>query len=315
MAGKTGFSEDGMRIGIIGIGGVGGYFGGKLAREYEKSSQHEIIFVARGEHLEAIKKNGLQLFTKDGDYIVRPKIATDNSSEAGAFDLVFFCTKSYSLESSAREFGKCINKNTVVIPLLNGVNSAERLSHVLPQATIISGSVYIISHIEMPGVIHQEDGACILTFGTDNESAKKYQYILDILLPAKINAILTDKISEVLWTKYLLMCPLASLMSATGKTYGAIWADSSLRKKAKVMMLEVVAVAKSRYVNLPEDAVDKAMKMVAGFGYDSKTSMQLDREKGRQTEIDALTAYLCKAGKESGVPTPLHDEIYFQLKT
>jgi 2-dehydropantoate 2-reductase len=80
------------------------------------------------------------------------------------------------------------------------------------------------------------------------------------------------------------------------------------------MMLEIVAVAKARHVNLPEEAVDKAMEMVSGFGYNSKTSMQLDREKGRQTEIDALTAYLCKAGKESGIPTPLHDEIYAQLK-
>ena len=303
-----------MRIGIIGIGGVGGYFGGKLAIEYEGSDQHEIIFIARGEHLKAIQEKGLQLLTQEGDYVARPALATDNPTEAGVFDLVFFCTKSYSLENSAREFSSCIDKNTVVIPLLNGVNSAERLRAVLPQATIISGSVYIISHIEKPGVIHQEDGACILTFGTDDESAKKYQYILDILLQAKINAILTDKISEVLWTKYLLMCPLASLMSATNKTYGAIWADSSLRKKARDMMLEVVAVAKARHVFLPENVVDKLMEMVAGFGHNSKTSMQLDREKGRETEIDALTAYLCKAGKETRIPTPLHDEIYFQLK-
>jgi 2-dehydropantoate 2-reductase len=200
-----------------------------------------------------------------------------------------------------------------VIPLLNGVNSAERLRAVLLQTNVLSGSVYIITHIEKPGVIHQEDGACILTFGTDDESAKKYQYILDILLQAKINAILTDKISEVLWTKYLLMCPLASLMSATNKTYGAVWADSSLRKKATDMMLEVAAVAKARHVFLPDNAVDKSMEMVAGFGHNSKTSMQLDREKGRQTEIDALTAYLCKEGRESGVPTPLHDEVYAQL--
>jgi 2-dehydropantoate 2-reductase len=303
-----------MRIGIVGIGGVGGYFGGKLAREYENSNQHEIIFIARGEHLKSIQEKGLQLLTCEGDYIARSKLATDKPAEAGVFDLVFFCTKSYSLESSAREFISCINKNTVVIPLLNGVNSAERLRAVLPQADVLSGSVYIISHIEKPGIIHQEDGACKLTFGTDDESAPKYQYILDILLQAKINAVLTDKISEALWTKYLLMCPMASLMSATNKTYGAIWADSSLRKKARDMMLEVVAVANARHIFLPENAVDKSMEMVAGFGHNSKTSMQLDRENGRQTERDALTAYLCKAGKESGVPTPLHDEIYFQLK-
>ena len=305
-----------MRIGIIGIGGVGGYFGGKLAIEYESSDQHEIIFIARGEHLKTIQEKGLQLLTQEGDYVARPELATDNPAEAGIFDLVFFCTKSYSLESSAREFISCINKNTVVIPLLNGVNSAERLRAVLPQATVISGSVYIISHIEKPGIINQEGGACRLrlTFGTDDESVSKYQYILDILLQAKINAILTDKISEVLWTKYLLMCPLGSLTAATGKTYGAIWENSLLRKKARDMMLEVVAVAKARHVNLPENTVDKAMEMVAGFGHNSKTSMQLDREKGRQTEIDALTAYICKAGKESGIPTPLHDEIYCQLQ-
>ncbi|HUN55555.1 MAG TPA: 2-dehydropantoate 2-reductase [Smithella sp.] len=302
-----------MRIAIIGIGGVGGYFGGKLARAFESSNQHEIIFIARGEHLQAIKKNGLRLITAEGDYKAIPKIATDDPAEAGIFDLVFFCTKSYSLESSAEKFSACIHKNTVAIPLLNGVNSAQRLRKVLPQADVLGGSVYIISHIEGPGVIHQEGGACKLTFGTDDESAKKYQYILDILLQAKINAVLTDKISEALWTKYLLMCPLASLMSATGKTYGAVWADLSLRKKARDMMLEVAAVARARHVYLSENTVDKAIEMLAAFGYDSKTSMQLDIEKGRQTEIDALTAYLCKAGKESGVPTPLHDEIYAQL--
>ena len=303
-----------MRIGIIGIGGVGGYFGGKLAREYEKSDEHEIIFIARGEHLKAIQKNGLQLFTREGDYVARPKIATDNPAEAGAFDLVFFCTKSYSLESSAKEFASCINKNTMVIPLLNGVNSAKRLRDVLPQASVLGGSVYIISHIEGPGIIKQEGGACKLTFGTDDqESAKQYSYVLEILSQAKINAVLTDRISEVLWTKYLLMCPIGSLTSATGKTYGGIWEDPVLRKKAQDMMLEVVAVAKALKVNLPVEAVDNAMQMVAGFDYNSKTSMQLDFEKGRQTEIDALTAYLCKTGRESGVPTPLHDEVYAQL--
>jgi len=95
------YNESGnkLRIGIIGIGGVGGYFGGKLAREFEKSSEHEIIFIARGEHLKAIQKNGLHLFTKEGDGIAWPNIATDNPAVAGLFDLVFFCTKSYSLET------------------------------------------------------------------------------------------------------------------------------------------------------------------------------------------------------------------------
>lgn len=303
-----------MRIGIIGIGGVGGYFGGKLAREYGQKGPHEIIFIARGEHLKEIKKNGLQLFSREGDYIVQPAMATDNHLEVGMFDLVFFCTKSYALEEAAKSFKSNISNKTTVIPLLNGVDSAQRLRAIMPGADIVSGSVYIISHLEKPGVIKQEGGACRLTFGTDDsESAKKYSYILEILLKAKIKAALTDKISEVLWLKFLLMCPLASLTSATSKTYGAIWSDSRLRKKARDLMLEVVAVAAARHIFLSEDIVDKTMAMIGSFGHDSKTSMQLDMEKGKQTEIDTLTAFLCRTGKELGVPTPLHDEIYETL--
>lgn len=305
----------GMRIGMIGIGGVGGYFGGKLAREYEKSNEYEIIFIARGKHLKAIQKNGLQLLTREGDFVVRPKIITNNPAEAGMFDLVFFCTKSYSLENSAEAFSSCIGGHTVVIPLLNGVNSAQRLRRVLPQAIVLGGSVYIISHIEGPGIIKQEGGACKLTFGTDHTSADDYRYILDILLQAKINAVLTEDISGVLWTKFLLMCPLGSLTSATGKTYGEIWENPELRQKARAMMMEVVAVAAAHHVVIQEHEVDKAMAMIAGFGYHSRTSMQLDFEKGRQTEMDALTAYLCGAGRDYGVPTPLHDGVYAQLKS
>jgi 2-dehydropantoate 2-reductase len=302
-----------MKVGIIGIGGVGGYFGGKLAREYEKSPEHQIIFIARGEHLKAIQENGLKLFTKEGNYTARPAIATDNPTEAGVFDIVFFCTKSYSLESSAQEFSACFNDKTIVIPLLNGVNAAERLRAVLTQENILGGSVYIVSSIEKPGIVRQRDGSCVLNFGMDDETANQYKYILNILLKAKIKANLTNKISEVLWTKYLLMCPLGSLTAATGKTYGGIMDDAKLRKILKGMMEEVFALARARKVILPEDLVAKTMKLVKSFSPKSKTSMQLDREKGRQTEIDALTLYMCKAGRDSRVPTPLHDEIFSQL--
>jgi len=305
-----------MRIGIIGIGGVGGYFGGKLALRYEHSSEHEVIFIARGEHLRAIEANGLQLITPEGKFIARPRIASDNPLNAGVLDLIFFCTKSYSLEGAARAYAACLHPKTVVIPLLNGVNSVERLRRVLPGSDILGGCVYIISHFVEPGVVKQEGGSCKLIFGTDDSaSAGQHSHIRDVLLSARIDATLTDKISEVLWTKYLLMCPVGSLTSATGKTYGGICEDPGLRQKVKAMMLEVVAVARAHHIHLPPDAVDRAMDMIAGFDYHSKTSMQLDFEKGKPTEIDSLTAYLCRAGRRAAVPTPLHDEIYQKLKT
>ncbi len=303
-----------MRIGVIGIGGVGGYFGGKLAREYASTGQHEVVFIARGEHLQAIQQNGLQLYTKEGDYVAWPNIATDQPNVAGVFDVLLFCVKSYALESSARIFLDNITSKTVVIPLLNGIDSAQRLQKIMPHADVISGSVYIISHIEKPGVIHQEGGACKLTFGTDDTlSSQKYGAILNLLTRAKINAVLTDRISQALWTKFLLMCPLASLTAATGKTYGQIWNDAQFMDHARGLMKEVVAVARARQIDLPSSAVDSTLAMIGRFGHDSKTSMQLDREKGRTTEIDTLTAFLCRAGRQAGVATPLHNELLRQL--
>ena len=303
-----------MKIGIVGIGGVGGYFGGKLAREYGQSGQHEIIFIARSEHLSVIKKNGLKLFTKEGDYVARPTLATDNPAEAGVFDLVFFCVKSYHLESSAKQVSSNINKDTVVIPLLNGVDIADRLHSILPAANIVHGCVYISSFIEKPGVVRQTGGICKLVFGTDNQSAKQYKYILDILLQAKINAELTDKISTALWTKYLLICPLAGLTAATGKTFGGIIEDAKLKNMLLEMIKEVKAIADARKIELPEDIVDKTLESIGRFAYDTKTSMQVDRERGKDTEIDIFTKYIIKSGKELAIPTPLHNEIYVQLQ-
>lgn len=303
-----------MRIAVVGVGGIGGYYGGKLALEYEKSDQHEIVFIARGEHLKAIQENGLHLKTRERDYVIRPQIVTDGPTKAGVFDLVFFCTKSYSLERAAQQFSSCIHKNTVVISLLNGVNNHERLRVILPQANILNGCVHIISVIERPGFIHEKEGPSILSFGTDDETAGRYQYILDILLQAKINAVLTDQISKVVWGKYMLICPLASLASAYGKTYGEITGDGELRQRLRRMMEEVIAVAHAHKIILPDDAVEGAIRLISSVAYDNKTSMQLDRERGRQSETDIIPGFLCKAGKESGVPTPLHDEVYAQLK-
>ena len=303
-----------MRIAVVGIGGVGGYFGGKLAREYASSGKHEIIFIARGEHLRAIQENGLQLYTREGQYTAWPNIATDDPSVAGMFDLVLFCVKSYSLEESARSIASNIGKTTVVIPLLNGVDNVERLRGALPGATVVGGCVYIISFLDRPGVLIQTQGACRLIFGTDDRaSADSYSTILDLLLEAKIDARLTDKMTETLWMKFLMMCPLGSLTAATGKTYGFILEDESLRGRLRAMMLEVTAVGRARQVHLPENAVDKTIELIGGFTYDAKSSMQLDRERGKQTEFDTLTAFLCRAGREAGIPTPLHDEVYRQL--
>ena len=302
-----------MRIGIIGIGGVGGFYGGKLAREFANSGKNEVIFICRGEHLTAIKRDGLKLFTKEGDYVVRPALATDDPQEAGIFDLVFFSVKSYHLEKAAQSFAANITKYTIVIPLLNGVDISERLSKILPAADILKGCVYISAAIEKPGVVRQTAGSCKLVFGTDGQSVKKYQHILDILVQAKINAEITDKISTALWTKFIMICPLAGLTSTTKKTFGAIMENAELKAKLKAMINEVRLIAAARKIYLPEDIIEQTLDKISSFAYDTKTSLQVDLERGRETEFDIFTAYITKSGKELSIPTPLHDEIYKEL--
>jgi len=143
-----------MRIAIVGIGGIGGYFGGKLALHYASHETIQVIFIARGEHLEKMKEKGLKVITVEGEFVAKPAIATDDPKDVGSLDLVIFAVKGYDLEPSARMVAPNLNPQSVVIPLLNGVASTETLRAVLPQSRILNGCVYISTHRVEPGVVH-----------------------------------------------------------------------------------------------------------------------------------------------------------------
>lgn len=303
-----------MRIGIVGIGGVGGYYGGKLALKYGPSKEHEIIFIARGVHLKAIRERGLKLITVDGEYTAKPALATDNPSEIGKLDLVFFCVKSYGLENAARMLSGNIHETTVVIPLLNGVNITERLKAALPRGIVIRGTVYIGSSIIAPGEVRQAGGSCQLIFGPDEKTqVETYRPIEELLKNADIKAELTADVAVPIWTKYIFVSPLAALTSMLGKTFGEILEDPASKKMLEGLLREVEAVARARGVNLPPDIVTASIGKVSGFPYATKTSMQRDYEKGNPIEIDIFTEYITQSGKELGIATPLHDRVYNSL--
>jgi 2-dehydropantoate 2-reductase len=303
-----------MRIGIVGIGGVGGYFGGKLALKYGPSREHDIIFVARGDHLKALRKKGLKLITVGDEFTAVPTLATDNPSEIGKLDLVLFCVKSYGLEEAARMLSGNIHEKTVVIPLLNGVNITERLRAALPRGTVIRGTVYIGSNIIAPGEVRQAGGSCQLIFGPDDKAqVERYRPIEDLLKNAGIKAELTADVAVPIWTKYIFVSPLAGLTSMLGKTFGEILEDPGSLKMLEGLLREVEAVARARGVNLPPDIVTASIGKVSGFPHATKTSMQRDYEKGNPIEIDIFTEYITQSGKELGIATPLHDRVYKAL--
>lgn len=303
-----------MRIAVVGIGGIGGYYGGKLALAYAGSGRHEVIFIARGEHLAAVRKNGLRLITPEGEYNAVPTLATDHPKEAGPLDLVLFCVKSYSLEEAARVIAGSVRKESVILPLLNGVSITEALRSFLPECIVLNGCVYIGASIEGPGVVQHKGGTGLLIFGPDrNEDVEKFRGIETLLKEAGIPAELARDAAVPVWTKYIFIDPLAVLTARLGKTFGAILENEGDREMLAGLMKEVESVARARGVNFPKDIVNLTLQKAAGFPYATKTSFQLDYEKGRQTELDIFAGYVVKAGKELGIATPLHDRIYGEL--
>ena len=303
-----------MRIGIIGIGGVGGYYGGKLALKYSGRSKHEVIFFARGAHLEAIRRDGLRLVTAEGEYIVRPMQATDNPGEMGPLDLAIFCTKSYGLEDAARAVAGNLGEDSVVLPLLNGVDITDRLRAVLPRGTVLYGGVFISSAIQGPGLVKQVGGTGQLFFGpADPADVEKFRPIETLLQEAGIKAELSAEPLLPLWTKYIFIGPMAGVTSLTGKPFGEVLADAADRALVEGLMKEIEAVARKKGVHFPPDIVQASLGKAAAFAPTTKTSMQLDYERGNRTELDIFTAYMVKAGKELGIPVPLHKKVYAEL--
>lgn len=303
-----------MKAAVIGIGGIGGYYGGKLAAKYAGAAEHQITFIARGEHLKAIQRRGLQLITVEGNLTAVPALATDNPHDAGLFDLVLVCVKSYGLEAAARQIKDNLHDETVIIPLLNGVNIAERLKAILPKGRILGGCVYISARIESPGVVCQVGGPCQLIFGPDRGTeAAPFHPIEDFLKNACIKAELVGDIAIPLWTKYIFIDPLAGLTAMLGKAFGAILEDERDRGMLAGLMREVELVARAQGVPFPNDIVSATMAKTASFPATTKTSMLLDFEKGNPAELDIFMGYMVAAGKKLGVPVPLHEKVYGEL--
>lgn len=303
-----------MKIAVVGIGGVGGYYGGRLARYYNPRSDMEVIFIARGEHLAQIRKNGLKLLTTEGDLTAMPAVVTDTPEKLGPMDLVIICVKTYGLERCMRMLEKNIAEKTVLLPLLNGVDNAQRIKTFFPKSKILNGCVYISSTIVSPGVVQQVSGSCRLFFGPENDDIKAFMRLEETLRNAGIKAELKPNIDEVVWEKYIFISPLASVTTLFGEPFGTVMDRKESRELTEGLIKEVEQIARTKGIGLAEDIVDATLVKVSAFPYDTKSSMQVDCEKGNKTEIEAFTGYVVRSGEELGVNIPLHRMVYEKLK-
>lgn len=302
-----------MKIAIVGIGGVGGYYGGFLAKQYSGDEDVEIVFVARGAHLEQIKKKGLELITEKETFIVRPDVAVDMPSGCGIFDCVIFCVKAYGLEESAKLLSPSIDKNTVVISLLNGVDNADRLSAVLNKGKIFNGCVYIGSHIVRPGVVQQAGSMNKLYFGNESDDKTEANHIENILKEANIDAQYRTDIENIVWEKYVLISAFATATTFLDKTMRGVMASQKGNSLLDDLLTEVFRVSEAKGIKLPKNIRNEIIAKVSTFPPDIKTSMQMDFEKGNQTELETFTGYIVREAKKLDISAPTYEKIYTAL--
>jgi len=303
-----------MKIVTAGIGGVGGYFGGLLARQYH-NSETEIFFIARGAHETAIRTAGLKMETGDGNFTAHPAGVFSNPSDVGIADLIIFCTKSYDLEETANACKPIAGSNTILLPLLNGVDASGRLKKIFPDSEVWDGCVYLVSRLASPGVIRESGNIRKLFFGSDAGSESKLFSAEKLFRDAGIDAAWSKNITETTWEKFLFISPMATLTSFLDRPIGAVFANAESVKMLDSLLQEIKAVADSKKILLPESVTQKNIEKLKSLPDGATTSMHSDFKKGGKTELESLTGYVVREAGLMNVPVPTYQMMYERLKS
>lgn len=295
-----------MKIAIIGTGGVGGYFGGQLAK-----AGNEVTFVARGEHLKAMQQNGLQVNSLQGDYKLDNVKATDTIESIGKVDLVMLCQKAWQVKDTAPQLNSLLHESTAVLTLQNGVTVGEELKAFIPAKHIVSGLCKIISKIESPGVITHFGVEPTIIFGEqDNAITKRVKEIQEAFQKAAIKSFISRDIQADLWKKFISIC-ISGLMAITKLSYGGVVAYASTRQLLIELFTEIYTLALKIGVNLSPDYVEKTVQLMESFPYDSTTSMARDIWAGKPSEIEYQNGAVVKLAEKYGVEVPINKFIYY----
>ena len=304
----------GLKIGVIGVGGVGGYFGSKLCRLISAQGA-EVYFVARGEHLDAIRRNGLLVQTAaEGEWTCHPTLATDDFQALPVLDLCLVCVKAYDLQHVARRLRHCVSEATAVIPLLNGIDICERMRKEwkgLDAARIFPACTYIGTHIASPGKIEQRGGDCKIQFGGDPQAPGiRPESVCEVFAQSGIAFEFFDDISSELWRKYIFIASLGMVQASFDKTLGQVMESPELSHYLQSVMEEITTLGRRKRIDLPADIVATNYQRAQSFAYKTKTSFQRDFEEAdKPDERDILTGTILRMGIELGIETPVIREL------
>ena len=298
-----------MRIAIFGTGGAGGYFGAQLARAGE-----DVIFIARGKHLQAIHTQGLRVETSRGEIVIQPAQAVDDPVQVGVVDSVIVGVKTWQVTEAARAMQPMIGPNTFVVPLENGVEAASQLAEVLGADHVLAGLCGTMSWIVAPGHIRSIGEAHFIKFGElDRRPSERAEQLRQAFERAGVKVEVPSDIHVSLWEKFLFVVSFGGVGAVTRAPIGVIRTLPETRRLLEQCLDEIFAVARARQVALSDGSVEKSMGFLDSLAPGGTTSLQRDIADGKPSELEAWNGAAVRLGREVGVATPVHEFIYHSL--
>jgi 2-dehydropantoate 2-reductase len=298
-----------MKIAVMGTGAVGGYFGGRLAQAGE-----EVVFVARGANLLALRESGLRVDSINGDFLIRDAHASDDPSKIGKVDYVIVGVKTWQVAEASEAIRPLIGPATCVLPLQNGVEAADQLASALGAEHVIGGLCQLVAFVVEPGHIRHAAFDPLIAFGElDNRKSERVEKLRQAFERVAVRAQIPDDIHAAIWAKFLFIAPYSGVGAVTRAPIGPVRSLPGTRGMLIKAMHEILAVAHARGVALPEEAVTKSLANIDSLPAEATASMQRDVLAGRPSELEAQNGAVVRLGHELGIATPVNEFIYSSL--
>ncbi len=296
-----------MRIAVYGVGGVGGYYGGRLAE-----AGHSVTFIARGAHLAAMQRDGLQVFSPAGDFVIQPVIVTHDPAEVGVVDVVIVAVKAWQVQAAAEAIRPMTDADTLVLPLQNGVDAPTALAGVLGEDRVLGGTCGISAYIEAPGCIRHAAVSPYIQFGPMDQSASntmrpRLERLLEAFAQVKgVTAEIPADMLASLWQKFLGVAPIGAVGAITRAPMGVMRTEASVRNLIESAKREIWHVGRALGVKWLPDAISRVTAVHDAVPFGTTASMQRDIMEGRPSELDAQIGTVVRLGESVGVPTPVN---------
>lgn len=299
-----------MRVAIFGTGGVGGYFGGRLAQAGE-----EVVFIARGATLQALQTNGLKVDSLNGDFTVYPVHASDDPATVGVVDVVLVGVKAWQIPVGAQDIRPLVGPDTLVVPLQNGVDAPAQLAEALGAEHVIGGLCGLISFVAEPGHICHVGIDPFIKFGElDNHVSDRVEELHKAFLRTiGVTVEIPEDIQVAMWHKFLLMASWGGIGAITRVPLGAFLGLPQTRQLLQGVMQEIFSVAHARGIALPEEVIGNTLDSMDSLPSTGTASMQRDIMEGRHSELESQTGAVVRMGQEVGIETPINTFIYHSL--